>query len=898
MNDASLPHSGTGNGGSEDKGVSRREFFRNTALVGTGMWMTGARAGAGRELDVFTPPDAATVERHAGSAPKLPDLRPARWLWYPSERCLANTMVLFRRELDMPAKPKHATGWVLGSSRYLLFANGRRIQFGPAPCDPRFEEIDPMDLTDALREGSNVLGVQVLYYGHGEGTWPAGKPGFLFCLDLEMPDGTRQRVVSDGQWRAHLARAWRPGQYKRWYLRAFQEEFDARLYPRGWAAPGFVANADWLSAMVLDGSADKPAIAAGYGDYAQDVGAPQGGTELRPRSVPLLSEALVPVKRLTEQFRVEWVRPAEEYFECVSPNAFKAEAATIAREAGPGVWQIDLDGSQAVALTFELQEQIVGWPYFTIEAPAGTTVELLVQEAHAPGGPPLLNTHFNAWSRFICREGANRFETFDFESLRWLQLHIRNARGTVTMRDVGVRRRQFPWPHEPHVQCSDTAIQSVLNASVNTLRNSAQETVVDGMGRERQQYSGDGGHQLHAIYFTFGETRLPARFVRTFSQGMTLDGYFLDCWPAYDRLARLAQRQLGFTPWGPLLDHGVGFNFDCYYFYLHTGDLAPLAEAYPRLLKFAGTLGRMQGRDGLLPVENTGVPAVWIDHQAYRRQRHKQCAFNLYAAAMLETALPVLASAFGDDANARAAARFGQELRAAAVKAFWSEEHELFVVNLPWLAEEKEMRLCDRSTATAILFDQCPGGHVAASLQALAEVPKTMGESYPCNANWRYWALAKGGRIDAVLQALRERWAPMPSVRLNNTLQEDWTARPDSGSQWSHCAVAPLYCVFMNVAGIQPLEPGFRRCQIRPQLGDLESLDLTAHTVRGPIQFRSQGPFGRREVAVSLPADCEGELVLPPGEQPELKKLQGLQNGLDRYRLPAGANVRLMLRKA
>jgi len=234
-------------------------------------------------------------------------------------------------------------------------------------------------------------------------------------------------------------------------------------------------------------------------------------------------------------------------------------------------------------------------------------------------------------------------------------------------------------------------------------------------------------------------------------------------------------------------------------------------------------------------------------------------------------------------------------LRAAAVKAFWSEEHELFIVNRPWLAEEKEMRLCDRSTATAVLFDQCPGGRAGASLNALAELPKTMGESYPCNANWRYWALARGGRIDVVLQALRRRWATMPSVRLNNTIQEDWVAQPDSGSQWSHCAVAPLYCFFMNVAGIQPLEPGFRRCEIRPQLGDLEDLDLTAHTVRGPIHFRSQGPLGQRELAITLPTGCEGELVLSAGEQPDLERLGSTQNGLNRYRLAMGTSVRLTL---
>lgn len=845
----------------------------------------------------FAPVEPAKLASASAADARLPDLKPARWIWYPSSRTLANTMVLFRHAFDLPSAPKRATGWVLGSSRYLLFANGRRLHFGPAPCDPRFEEIDPADLSGVLQAGRNALGVQVLYYGHGDGTWPAGKPGLLCWLEIELADGSKRVLASNHQWQAHYARAWRPGQFKRWYLRAFQEDFDARLFPHGWATPEFAPGKEWSSAMVLDGPADKPALATSYPDYALDVGASRDGVELRPRSIPLMREEWRPAKRLAESLWIEWLRPAEEYFELGAGDPFKAERATVAKETAPGVWEVELDGARAAALTFEFEEQIVGWPAFTLEAPAGTVIELMTQEGHAVGGAPLLNTHFHAWSRFTCRAGVNRFEAFDFESLRWLQLHIRNARGRVKISEVGVRRRQFPWPHEPRVKVSEPALQRLIDASINTLHNSAQETVVDGMGRERQQYSGDGGHQLHAIYLTFGETRLPARFVRTFSQGLTLDGYFLDCWPAYDRLARLMERQLGLTPWGPLLDHGVGFNFDCYYYYQHTGDLKPLAEAYPRLLRFAQYLRSLPGRDGLLPVENLGVPAVWMDHQAYRRPRHKQCAFNLYAAAMLEHALPALAEAFGDTANAAVARRFGAALRRATVAKYWSPANRLFINNLPWLAEEKEIRCCDRSLATAILFDQCPDGRAEEAAATLAAAPPSMGESYPCNAGWRYWALARSGRVDVVLKALRERWATMPSVRLNNTLQEDWLVQPDSGSQWSHCAVVPLYCLFMSVAGLAPLAPAFRRVEIRPQPADLASLALTAHTVQGPIQFQCEGRLGARVLTLQLPAGCEGELLLPAGEAVALPKLNETKPGLARYRLAAGGAVKLRLLK-
>ena len=830
-------------------------------------------------------PVAATPSNRS----RLPDLAPARWIWYPSGRCLQNTFVLFRRAVELPAKPRRATGWIAADSRYRLEVNGQRIQWGPAPCDPRWLEADPLDLTAALRAGKNVIGATVLFYGQGDGTWPIGKPGFLFWLEIEHADGRVEKVVSDADWQAHLCRAWQPGHYKRWYLRALQEEFDARLYPDGWTTPEFAPDHDWLPAMPLGGSPNQPALSANYYEYMLDVGGGPADAELRPRSIPLLRESLVPVKRLTESHWFSWLRPPEEYFACRVPGAYRAEPATLAPETKPGEWQVKLDGTRGAGLTFEFEEQVVGWPYFTIDAPAGTTIELLVHEAHKPGGPPLLNTHFDSWTRFICRAGVNRFETFDFESLRWLQLHLHGAAGIVTLHDLGVRRRQFPWPNTPRLCTSEPALQRLFDASLNTLHNCAQETLVDGMARERQQYSGDGSHQLHAVHLAFGETRLPARFLATFSQGLTKDGFFLDCWPAYDRLARLVERQLDLTGWGPLLDHGVGFNFDCWHHFNYTGDLDALREPYPRLLRFARYLQGLVGRDGLLPVENLGIPSVWIDHVAYQQQRHKQCAFNLYAAAMFQHALAPLCRAFGDARQAAAVEAFGRSLLAAAVKKFWSRERGLFVNNLPWLGAEKSPRLCDRSLATAVLFDQCPRGQTTAALRALAECPPEMGFSYPCNAGWRLWALAKGGRADVIVSDLRTRWAPMTSVIENNTLQEDWDARHDSGQQWSHCAVAPLYLTYHGLAGLRPLEPGFTRVELRPQLADLEQLEFTAHTVRGPIGFSARGKVGDRELSLDLPPACAGELLLRREESVGLTRLPGATPaGLRRYALPSG----------
>ena len=215
----------------------------------------------------------------------------------------------------------------------------------------------------------------------------------------------------------------------------------------------------------------------------------------------------------------------------------------------------------------------------------------------------------------------------------------------------------------------------------------------------------------------------------------------------------------------------------------------------------------------------------------------------------------------------------------------------MYIINKPWLHEENDIRTCDRSLATSILFDLLPNGDATKSLQKLAECPPDMGFAYPANAGWRLWALAKGGRTDVVADDLRKRWATMESVIQNNTLQENWTVKPDSDSQWSHCPLVPLYIAYMGLAGIRPTEPGFKKCQIRPQPADIEAMELTAETVQGPIPFSSKGKKGDRKIVITLPASIQAELVLDARETISLPSISGQKKeGLAFYQLPEGEN--------
>ena len=185
-------------------------------------------------------------------------------------------------------------GWISADSRYQLTVNGQRVQWGPAPCDPRNLDADPIDLKPYLKAGKNVIGVEVLFYGHGDGTWPGGKPGLILNLDVETP-GVQQQVVTDKSWQALLDRAHRPGHYKRWFLRSLQEEFDARLYPYGWDTADFRPDARWVAALEIALPAGQgPGVPRGRHWSADSVDrtAPEVSS-LRMRQIPPTRETLI-----------------------------------------------------------------------------------------------------------------------------------------------------------------------------------------------------------------------------------------------------------------------------------------------------------------------------------------------------------------------------------------------------------------------------------------------------------------------------------------------------------------------------------------------------------------------------------------------------------------------------
>lgn len=156
--------------------------------------------------------------------------------------------------------------WLLAGSqiKYRILVNGTLVGIGPARPVHRQVYLHEFDLTGAMADGQNAIGVLSL----GEAK------GFAMTLELEFEDGERQTIATGPSWKSLPGvDIFRPVCWEHPAVDCFRkgcvgpgelpEHIDGRLFPIGWDRVGF-DDSSWKQAEVFglaDGAYAKPDIA-------------------------------------------------------------------------------------------------------------------------------------------------------------------------------------------------------------------------------------------------------------------------------------------------------------------------------------------------------------------------------------------------------------------------------------------------------------------------------------------------------------------------------------------------------------------------------------------------------------------------------------------------------------
>lgn len=306
--------------------------------------------------------------------------------------------------------------------------------------------------------------------------------------------------------------------------------------------------------------------------------------------------------------------------------------------------------------------------------------------------------------------------------------------------------------------------------------------------------------------------------------------------------------------------------------YMHTGDAESLAEFYPDLQ--AKTLRSLAREDGLIstvqpPVGKELLNAIHLDRAIKdivdwplaERDGYDMRPVNTVVNAFHYRSLVLMARIAealekkADAASYRQAA--GRVLRTINEKLFNPETglyldgegstHSSLHANMFPLAfglvpPER------REKVTAFLKSKGMACSVYAA-QYLMEALYGVGEAEYA----RKLMVAPGDRS----------WAHMLDTGTTITL-EAWDNKYKPNQDWNHAwGAAPANLIPRCLMGIEPLEPGFRRVRIRPQLGGLSQASITVPTIRGPIRLNCTGSAERFVADLELPANTRADVYLP-----------------------------------
>lgn len=783
---------------------------------------------------------------HPAVGQRWPPTWSARWIWAgppPVEaagsfleaevppRVTWNRWCLFRRRVEIATLPAEAWARVTADSRYVLFLNGREAARGPARARPPRLTYAEVDLSPFLREGENVIGAVVRYYGRPTPWWlprrgskQVGFGGFAF----EAP---AIGVATDRSWRALAEEGHTTGDpYQGAPDPPAAEVLDGQLWPAGWLEPSY-NDTGWVEAAELRAGAWPPAdglelVNDAYPRIEADGIARLGAT---PVTLHRAEELAAPPSGAEG--------PLGAYPE---PGA--------ARPAG--------SGDTPVLVVLDAGRSTVGTPWVKIDAAPGTIVDLYAgEDRRADGAVEIRPRHFAC--RYVAAgRGVERFESFESVGMRYLGVVLR---GSGRLLDAGVVERRYPRSGDAHLVADDPSVTALWEAGARTLDLCSLDTFVDCPGREQRAWVGDAYVEAMVSFVVSADTRLVRRHLHVAAQAERGDGL----------LAQAAGGDVELWP-ATIPEYSLHWVRMLARYHEHTGDSETVRELLGTAAGVLDALERFRRGDGFL----AGVPGVTlIDWAWIRRDPLVAPPLDaLYALASVDYAGLVAALGSDSESARRAAARAAASV--AALRGLYDPSRGVLVDAPGARAVSQQLHavalsagvLGEAETGRALAYvldegrvERRPYGELRRDTTEL-ETGEAVLAAEPFFRHFLHQAVASAGRADLILGLCRH-WLPQLE-RHPSTFEEHWDAPVGETSRTHAWSATPTYDLTAHVLGVRPLEPGYRRAALLPSLGPLGHLAGSVPTPRGPIRVEVERGGGRLEVPDGVVVEVGG---LPAG---------------------------------
>lgn len=457
-------------------------------------------------------------------------------------------------------------------------------------------------------------------------------------------------------------------------------------------------------------------------------------------------------------------------------------------------------------------------PYIKVKAPAGKTIRM-----SSPNSGTTTVT-------YTTKGGENGESVVqEFESLAWINWWYVDfvIPSGVEVIEIGYRQSGYNTEFDGSFISDDEFFNTLWTKARDTAYVNIRDTFMDCPDRERAPWIGDAVNEMLIAYYSMSPTVFDAvrKDISTRINWQNADGIIPSTAPAtfrYNEYAELTGQSLA----------GVMSWFE---YYLWSGDLVTLKAAYPALQAYMATfdLDMQNFTDPFIRADGTNTMHLnWID---WGPNMDQQLSLNIWAYIGMDT-LCKFAEALGDTENLATYTTVRDSMKSKFDAMFWNG---------------KEYR---SSTYTGPADDRGQALAVYAGLVSPDKYPlirdilvKNQYAS-PYMVKYSIEALYIMGYTAEAEQRMKESYAN--DVPLDDpTFSENWGGDGTKNHGWSG---GGLIVLSGYAAGVRPLEAGFERYIVAPQMASIHNITAIVPTIKGNISVKAAQGDNRFDLSVNV----------------------------------------------
>lgn len=758
---------------------------------------------------------------------------PAFWITVPNESPDGYGVYLFRKAIELNARPATFTIHVSADNRYKLFVNEKLVSLGPARGDLSHWNFETVDIAPYLTAGKNILAAQVW----NEGEWkPEAQITFRTGFILQGATSNEAAVNTNESWKCVRDISYAPLRFiaRTYYVSGAGEIRNMAAHPRLWQSENF-DDSNWQKARQIFNGLPKNVLGA-FGTT--------NGWMLVPSSIPqmeLKDERLAKLVDVSGGVNIPAEFPAQQKEFTIPP-------------------------SSSVTLVLDQSYLTNAYPHLFFSGGKDATITIGYAETMYSKHPVKGNRNETKGMQFFGRmdslisdgTGDQQFSSLTYRTYRYVQLKIITQSEPLVIKDFYGTFTGYPFDMKASMQDAGDEINKILSIGWRTARLCATETYMDCPYYEQLQYIGDARIQALVTLYNSGDERIVKNAINLMDFSRQPEGITLSRHPSYT-----PQYIPTFSLWyiGMLHDYSR-----------YGSDLDFVKNKIGGTREILGYFKNYQQPDGSLKNVPQWMFTDWVDNKEWRAGTGPMSADGTSAildlqllwayqvAADIETKLgiPAIGTQYQKSIS---------QLKKTIIEKYWDKTKKLFADR-----EEKDV-FSQHANSLAILT----GIVNKEDMSGLAQQLLNNKSLAPASIYFKYYlhqALIKAGLGNDYLKWL-DKWRENIQMGLTT-----WAETSDLANTRSDCHAwgsSPNIEFYRTILGIDSDAPGFAKVKIQPHIGSISNISgEMPHPPTGEkiaVQYKVSN--GKINATINLPGKVEGRFVwknksypLKPGKNP------------------------------